>query len=57
MPRLLEAKSVEMAVQIAVAAVPVGGGSYISEPGKVAEFLEVVARKLDELRYGAERQP
>jgi hypothetical protein len=57
MPRLLEAKSLEMAVQIAVAAVPVGGGSYISEPEKVAEFLEVVARKLDELRFGPERQP
>lgn len=57
MPRLIEVKTVEMAVQITVAALPHPNGSYISEPGKVAEFIEVIARKVDELRYGPGPQP
>jgi hypothetical protein len=40
-----------MAAEITKECIRVSGGQYIENPEKVAEFLDVVVRKLDELRW------
>jgi len=44
--------AVDQAVKIAIAAVPMGSGSWISNPKAVAEFIEAVAKKIEELKTG-----
>ena len=49
MPTLLK-DAVDQAVEIAKAAVPMQAGSLISSPDAVAKFIEVVAKKISDLR-------
>jgi hypothetical protein len=44
--------SLKMAVEITVAGMPMQSGSMVSAPDAVAKFIETVARKIDELRFG-----
>jgi hypothetical protein len=41
--------SVHKAIEITVAAIPMQQGSWINNPKAVAEFIEVVATKIEEL--------
>jgi hypothetical protein len=49
MPTLLK-EAVDQAVEIAKAAVPMQAGSLISTPDAVAKFIEVVAKKINDLK-------
>jgi len=46
--------SVKMAVEIARAGMgaPMASGTMFNSPDSVAKFIEVVSRKIEDLRYG-----
>jgi hypothetical protein len=47
----LDKSSVEMAVEITKAAIPMQQGTWIDAPDTVAAFIEKVARKIESLLY------
>lgn len=48
--KAVQPDSLKHAVEITIASLPLQSGTWITNPQKVAEFIEVVARKLDELK-------
>jgi predicted ATP-dependent protease len=44
--------AVDQAVKITIAAIPLSSGTMLSSPKVVADFIEVVANKIEELKNG-----
>jgi hypothetical protein len=49
MPPLTD-DAVKLAVEITIASVPLSSGTWIANPDAVAKFVEVVAKKINELK-------
>lgn len=49
---VLSKEAVELAVEVTKAGIPMQSGTMMPEPETVAKFIEVVATKIHELRFG-----
>ncbi len=49
MPPLTD-DAVKMAVEVAKAGMPLGSGTMLTDPDRIAKFIEIVATKIHELK-------
>jgi hypothetical protein len=54
MAKQISDKSLEWAVEITKAAAPMQNGSWLSHPKETAEFVGILAEKIESLRMGTD---